>query len=115
MKNENQNNIHTTFDKIIDRSGKEEFLKQNSLTIWLTGLSGSGKTTIATYIEKELQSLGYLTKLLDGDNIRSGINNDLSFSKEDRIENIRRISEISKLFIDGGVITINCFFTHKQN
>ena len=76
---------------------------------WFTGLSGSGKTTIAKGVERKLHSSGYLTKLLDGDNIRSGISNNLSFSLEDRQENIRRIAEISTLFINCGIITLNCF------
>ena len=79
--------------------------------IWITGLSGSGKTTIAQVLEMELHKRGYLTKLLDGDNVRTGINNNLSFSEEDRKENIRRIAEVSKLFMKGGVILINCFIS----
>jgi adenylylsulfate kinase len=75
----------------------------------MTGLSGSGKTTIAIEVEKILSKKGYLVQILDGDNIRVGISNNLSFSNEDRLENIRRISEVSKLFINCGVITINCF------
>lgn len=102
-------NIFSVFDEILSRKDKEDFLNQNSKVIWLTGLSGSGKTTIAKILERELHSRGYFTQLLDGDNIRSGINKNLGFSEEDRVENIRRIAEISKLFLNCGVITINCF------
>jgi len=108
MKDEG-NNIFSIFDEILPREKKEALLKQNSKVLWLTGLSGSGKTTIAKVLEKELHQLGYLTQLLDGDNIRSGINNNLGFTLEDRTENIRRIAEVSKLFLNCGVIAINCF------
>jgi adenylylsulfate kinase len=108
MKDEGQN-IFSVFDEILPRSAKENLLNQNSRVIWLTGLSGSGKTTIAKKLEVELHQIGYLTQLLDGDNIRSGINNNLGFSDADRTENIRRIAEVSKLFLNCGVITINCF------
>ena len=108
MKDEG-NNIFSVFDEIIPREEKESVLNQRSKVIWMTGLSGSGKTTIAKYIERELHQLGYLTQLLDGDNIRTGINNNLGFSEEDRTENIRRIAEVSKLFMNCGIITINCF------
>lgn len=105
------NEIHPTFDKILKREDKEKLLNQRSIVIWITGLSGSGKTTIAKELELELHKRGYLTKLLDGDNVRTGINNNLSFSEEDRKENIRRIAEVSKLFMKGGVILINCFIS----
>lgn len=103
------NNIHPVFDKILQRKDKEALLRQKSVVIWLTGLSGSGKTTIAIGIEQELNKKGFLTQILDGDNIRTGINNNLGFSEEDRHENIRRIAEVSKLFLNAGIITINCF------
>jgi adenylylsulfate kinase len=106
-----QNNIHPTFDKILKREDKEKLLNQHSIVIWITGLSGSGKTTIAKDLELELHKRGFLTKLLDGDNVRTGINNNLGFSEEDRTENIRRIAEVSKLFMKGGVILINCFIS----
>ena len=108
MKDEGKN-IFSVFDEIIPRAEKEVLLKQKARVVWMTGLSGSGKTTIAKYLEKELHQQGFLTQLLDGDNIRSGINNNLGFSEEDRTENIRRIAEVSKLFLNCGVITINCF------
>lgn len=82
---------------------------QHAVCIWMTGLSGSGKTTLAKGLERKLHNDGRLTQILDGDNIRHGINKDLGFSEEDRGENIRRIAEISKLFVDCGIITINCF------
>jgi len=102
-------NIHPVFDRIIGRDEKEQFLNQRARVIWMTGLSGSGKTTIAIGLEKELQTRGFLTQILDGDNIRTGINKNLGFSDEDRTENIRRIAEVSKLFVNCGIITINCF------
>ncbi|HAE12834.1 MAG: adenylyl-sulfate kinase [Chitinophagales bacterium] len=104
-----QEHIHPIFDRILQRSDKEALLRQRAKVIWLTGLSGSGKSTIAQHIEKELHQRGLLTMLLDGDNIRSGINNNLSFSDTDRIENIRRIAEVSKLFLNCGIITLNSF------
>ena len=104
-------NIHPTFDKILKREDKEKLLNQRSIVIWITGLSGSGKTTVAKGLELELHKRGYLTKLLDGDNVRTGINNNLRFTEEDRKENIRRIAEVSKLFMKAGVILINCFIS----
>jgi len=108
MKDEGRN-IFSVFDELLAREDKESLLKQRSKVIWLTGLSGSGKTTIAKALEQMLHSDGFLTQILDGDNIRTGINNNLTFSAEDRLENIRRISEVSKLFLNCGVITINSF------
>lgn len=102
-------NIHPDFQGILQRDVKEKLLNQRAKVLWMTGLSGSGKTTLAQGLEKLLHRDGFLTQILDGDNIRAGINNNLGFSDEDRTENIRRISEISKLFLDCGVITINCF------
>jgi adenylylsulfate kinase len=102
-------NIFPVFDKIISKEKKEKLLNQKGKVVWLTGLSGSGKTTIALHLEKELYKLGFLVQILDGDNIRAGINNNLSFSEVDRTENIRRIAEVSKLFLNCGIITINCF------
>lgn len=104
-----ENNIHPVFDRILQREEKEKLLKQRSKVIWMTGLSGSGKTTIAIGLEKALHKKGYLTQVLDGDNIRSGINKNLGFTEDDRKENIRRIAEVSKLFLNCGIITINCF------
>lgn len=106
-----KNNIYPIFDKMLGRSDKESLLKQRGIMIWFTGLSGSGKSTIAIALERELQKRGLLCRILDGDNIRSGINNNLGFSAEDRIENIRRIAEIGKLFVDTGIITIAAFIS----
>ena len=108
-------NIYTTFDKLLQREDKQDMLKQNGLVVWMTGLSGSGKTTIAVALEKMLASKGVLTQVLDGDNIRSGINNNLGFTEEDRKENIRRISEVSKLFVNCGIVTINCFVSPTKD
>jgi len=105
------NNLHPVFDQILNRPDKEKLLNQHSRVIWMTGLSGSGKTTIGTHIEHELNKRGYLTQVLDGDNIRTGINNNLGFSEEDRYENIRRIAEVSKLFMNCGIICINSFIS----
>ncbi len=91
------------------REEKELHLGQHGLTIWFTGLSGSGKSTVAVALERELSSLGYISRILDGDNIRSGINSDLGFSDADRRENIRRIAEVCKLFTDTGIITLAAF------
>ena len=91
------------------REEKELHLGQHGLTIWFTGLSGSGKSTVAVALERELSSLGYMSRILDGDNIRSGINYDLGFSEADRRENIRRIAEVCKLFTDTGIITLAAF------
>jgi adenylylsulfate kinase len=96
---------------MIGRKDKEKRLSQNSKVIWMTGFSGAGKTTLAVKLEEELFRLGYLTYILDGDNIRAGINRNLTFTEEDRVENIRRIAEVSKLFIDSGMIVINCFIS----
>ncbi len=103
--------IHPVFNQILNRSDKEKLLDQHSKVIWMTGLSGAGKTTIARNIEMELNERGFLTQVLDGDNIRTGINNNLGFSAEDRFENIRRISEVSKLFLNCGIICINSFIS----
>lgn len=103
--------IYPIFDKMLSRADKESLLKQRGLMIWFTGLSGSGKSTIAIALERELQNRGLLCRILDGDNIRSGINNNLGFSEEDRVENIRRIAEVGKLFVDTGIITIAAFIS----
>ena len=106
---ESKENIFTIFDDILQREDKEAFLNQRSMVIWMTGLSGSGKTTVAKGVERYLHSQGVLNQLLDGDNIRVGISNNLTFSSEDRGENIRRIAEVSKLFMNCGIVTLNCF------
>jgi adenylylsulfate kinase len=103
--------IHPIFDQLLQRSEREERLQQRSKVLWLTGLSGSGKSTVAKYLERVLFAEGYLPQVLDGDNIRFGINSNLSFSSEDRLENIRRIAEISKLYLHSGIICINSFIS----
>lgn len=102
-------NIFPVFDRMISREDKEKLLSQKGHVFWFTGLSGSGKSTLALKVEQTLYASGYLTQLLDGDNIRTGLNNNLGFSEEDRAENIRRIAEVSKLFAQCGIITLNCF------
>lgn len=109
------NNIYPIFDRMMDREDKEALLKQHSLMIWFTGLSGSGKSTVAIALERELHRRGLLCRILDGDNIRSGINNNLGFTETDRVENIRRIAEVSKLFIDTGIITIAAFISPSND
>ena len=99
------NNIYPIFDRMQTRADKEQLLGQRGIMIWFTGLSGSGKSTIAIALERELSQRGLLCRILDGDNIRSGINNNLGFSADDRRENIRRIAEVGKLFVDTGIIT----------
>ncbi|WP_165154927.1 adenylyl-sulfate kinase [Parabacteroides sp. ZJ-118] len=108
---ERLNNIYPIFDRMMGRKEKEALLGQRGLMVWFTGLSGSGKSTIAVALERELHKRGLLCRVLDGDNIRSGINNNLGFSPEDRVENIRRIAEVGKLFVDTGVITLAAFIS----
>ena len=100
---------------MLGRDDKEELLGQRSVMIWFTGLSGSGKSTVAIALERELHRRGFLCRILDGDNIRSGINNNLGFSEADRVENIRRIAEVGKLFIDTGIITIAAFISPNND
>lgn len=101
-------NLFSSKDELISREDKEKLLNQKGVCFWLTGLSGSGKTSIARSFSKRLHNMGIITQVLDGDNIRIGINNNLSFSETDRLENIRRTSEIGKLFIESGIVTICC-------
>jgi len=107
-------NIHPIHDKILSRDQKESLLNQKSVCLWFTGLSGSGKSTLATELEKRLYSKGVLTQVLDGDNIRDGLNSNLGFSVEDRTENIRRIAELNKLFVNCGIVTLNCFVSPSE-
>lgn len=104
-------NIYPIFDRMLTRADKEQLLGQRGMMIWFTGLSGSGKSTIAIALERELQRRRLLCRILDGDNIRSGINSNLGFSPEDRVENIRRIAEVGKLFVDTGIITLAAFIS----
>ena len=102
-------NIYPIYDKMMTRADKEQLLHQRGVMIWFTGLSGSGKSTIALGVERELHKRGILCRILDGDNIRTGINAGLGFSAEDRKENIRRIAEVGKLFVDTGIVTLAAF------
>ena len=112
---EKQENIYPIFERMMTRKDKEALLGQHSVMVWFTGLSGSGKSTIAIALERELHKRGLLCRILDGDNIRSGINNNLGFTEADRVENIRRIAEVSKLFLDTGIITIAAFISPNND
>ncbi|MFK7798913.1 MAG: adenylyl-sulfate kinase [Aureispira sp.] len=103
--------IHPIHDRLLQRADRELFLNQRSYALWLTGLSGSGKSTIAQHLERRLYNEGFFAQVLDGDNIRSGINSDLGFGAADRTENIRRIAEIARLYTNSGIITINSFIS----
>lgn len=101
----------TWHEGVIAKQDREKQLNQNGLVIWYTGLSGSGKSTLAHAVEEILFERGHLCYILDGDNIRHGLNKNLGFSPEDREENIRRIGEVSKLFADAGIITMTAFIS----
>lgn len=107
-------NIHTIFERLVQREDRERLLEQKAKVFWLTGLSGSGKSTLAAGLQRALHAQGKLVYVLDGDNVRAGINNNLGFSEGDRTENIRRIAEVAKLFVDAGFITI-CSFVSPTN
>ena len=107
-------NIHTEFHRMLGRDAKESQLGQRGHVFWFYGLSGSGKSTLANAVERQLTERGIVTKILDGDNIRSGLNSDLGFSDADRQENIRRISEVARLFLDAGVVVFTSFITPKR-
>ena len=107
-------NTNVSYNNSVQRIHKEQLLNQKGIAIWFTGLSGSGKTTIGNALEKALIERGLLTQLLDGDIVRLGINSNLGFSNEDRKENIRRIAEVAKLFVNCGVITICCFVSPTE-
>ncbi len=98
-------NIHPEFHRFLHRQDKENLLGQRGIVVWLCGLSGSGKSTIANAAERVLHQQGRLTTILDGDNLRTGLNSNLGFTDQDRMENIRRISEVSKIFVSQGIIT----------
>lgn len=110
-----QDNIYPIFDRMLSRHDKEQLLGQKGVMLWFTGLSGSGKSTVAIALERELQKRGLLCRILDGDNIRTGINANLGFSADDRRENIRRVAEVAKLFVDTGIITIAAFVSPTEN
>lgn len=108
-------NLYPTFDKMLPREAKETLLGQRGLVVWMYGLSGSGKSTLANLLERKLHDEGKFIKVLDGDNIRSGLNNNLGFTDDDRAENIRRVSEVAKLFADSGIITLTSFITPVES
>lgn len=95
----------------VSKQQREQLLNQRATLVWFTGLSGSGKSTLAVQLEAELHDAGFKTYLLDGDNVRFGLNKDLSFTDEARVENIRRIGEVSKLMLDAGVVVLSAFIS----
>ena len=107
--------IYPEFARMLGRGDKERLLRQRGLVIWLYGLSGSGKSTIANALERRLAAEGRLTQILDGDNIRSGLNADLGFSDQDRRENIRRISHVARFFLDAGIVTLTSFISPQRD
>jgi len=107
-------NIYPIFDTLLGKPKKEKLLNQKGIVIWLIGLSGSGKSTLARALENQLYKEGHFTQLLDGDNLRTGLNKDLGFSNEDRVENLRRTAETARLFANSGVITICSFITPTE-
>lgn len=107
---DNNRNL-TWYNSKISRKDKEKLHGHPAFVVWFTGLSASGKSTIANHIEEELHKRGYSTYVLDGDNIRHGLCSDLGFSEEDRKENIRRIGELTKLFVDAGIIVLTAFIS----
>ncbi len=111
MTSDSSANLHPIFDRVLGRAEKEASLRQRGRVIWLYGLSGSGKSTLAIALERRLHAEGFTTHLLDGDNVRTGLNRDLGFTDADRAENIRRIAEVAKLFVQAGVVVIASFIT----
>ena len=109
-----EKHIYPIFDRMLQRNDREQLLGQKGIMLWFTGLSGSGKSTLAIALERELYNSGILCRILDGDNIRTGINNNLGFTEADRVENIRRIAEVAKLFVDCGVVTIAAFISPTE-
>ncbi len=106
-----QASLHPIFDRVLDRATKETRLNQRGRVIWLYGLSGSGKSTLAIALERRLHAEGFTTHLLDGDNVRTGLNLGLGFGDADRAENIRRVAEVAKLFVQAGIVVIAAFIT----
>jgi len=105
--------IHPIYAKMLSRAEREAKLRQRAKVVWLYGLSGSGKSTLTVALENRLFAEGFITTHLDGDNLRDGLNRGLGFSDADRAENIRRVAEVSKLFVQSGVICLNSFITPK--
>lgn len=106
--------LYTIHHRLVARTEKEAQLGQQGQVLWLYGLSGSGKSTIAAALDRELHAAGRLTKVLDGDNVRTGLNKNLGFSDDDRLENIRRVAEVAKLFAESGLITVVSLITPKR-
>jgi len=115
MPNRPSAHLYPQFEHMLSRSERESKLGQRAHVFWLYGLSGSGKSTLGIALEKKLFAAGYICQLLDGDNIRTGLNQDLGFVPEDRRENIRRIAEVAKLFAQAGVITLTSFITPMRD
>jgi adenylylsulfate kinase len=109
-----ENNIHPEFDRQVSRESKEKLLGQKGLVIWLYGISGSGKSTIANAAEKVLHKQGRMTTILDGDNLRTGVNKNLGFSDDDRRENIRRAAHVARIFANQGIITFVSVITPRH-
>lgn len=109
------NNIHPIFDRLLSREEREQRLGQSGKVLWLTGLSGSGKSTIAQHLERRLFAAGFFPQVLDGDNIRTGINKNLGFSVADRTENIRRIAEVARLYAHSGLIVLASFISPTRD
>lgn len=107
--------IHPIFEQMLQRADKERLLRQQGRVLWFTGLSGSGKSTVARVVEEKLHRQGRHTVLLDGDNVRTGINRNLGFSEADRTENIRRIAEVAKLFVQNGSIVLCSFVSPTED
>lgn len=107
-------NLHPIHDRMLSRAEKEARLGHKARVIWLYGLSGSGKSTLAVALERRLGAEGVATALLDGDNLRTGLNRGLGFSDSDRTENLRRVAEVAKLFVQAGVVTLCSFITPQR-
>jgi adenylylsulfate kinase len=107
-------NIFPIHDSLLKQEDKEKLLQQRALVVWMVGLSGSGKSTLARALENTLYQEGYLTQILDGDNLRSGVNSNLGFGSADREENIRRAAEVARLFADCGVVAICSFISPTE-
>ena len=110
----NTNNLFPTDHLLRPRADREALLRQRAVAVWLCGLSGSGKTTLGNALDRRLADAGFASMVLDGDNVRNGLNRGLGFSDDDRRENIRRVAEVSKLFVQAGVIVINAFITPRR-
>lgn len=110
-----ESNIFPVYHRMLNRAEREKKLQQRAKVVWLFGLSGSGKSTLTTSLEHRLFAEGYTTALLDGDNLRDGLNKGLGFNDSDREENIRRVAEVSKLFLQSGLICLNSFITPKES